>query len=72
MADFRDKKIDKLFRPGGAMFEAGIEDLAVAQGLIRKLRREAVARAELTAEEDDITLDPLPAKPTPQDGEAKD
>ena len=74
MADFRDKKIRNLFEPGGLLFNAGADDLAVAVPLIRKLFETAVQRAQSMSKLTDITLDPLPARnaSTPKEGEAAD
>lgn len=71
MADFQNSKLRKLFEPGGLLKTAGVEDLALVIALCRNETRAVILRAEHLAQADDIDLDPLPAKVTPQDGEAK-
>lgn len=68
MADFRDKRVRRLFEAGGLLRSASIEDNALAQALLRQLRVKAIRSAETMAEEDLVELDPLPvaASSTPQ------
>lgn len=72
MADFRDKRVRKLFEPGALLQLASPEDLALVIAVCRTLLRASMARVEQLAESDHIVLDPLPSKPAPQSDEAED
>lgn len=72
MADFRDKRVRRLFEPGQPLQVAGPEDLALVIAVCRTLLRASMARVEQLAEAESVVLDPLPVKLTPQDGEAAD
>ena len=70
--NFRNPKLRKLFEADGLIKNASLDDLSLCIALCRNFVREAILRAEHMAQSDDVKLDPLPAKSTPQDdGEAE-